>query len=49
MEFKDFVAMFNMMVMYYFVMVAVSFLGMETYPWLKKKYISWKEKKSVKD
>ena len=49
MEFKDFAAMFNMMVMYYFVMVAVSFLGMETYPWLKKKYISWREKKSVKE
>lgn len=49
MEFKDFAAMFNMMVMYYFVMVAVSFLGMETYPWLKKKYISWRENKSVKE
>ena len=49
MEFKDFATMFNFMVMYYLLLVVVSFLGMETYPWLKKKYISWREKKSVKD
>lgn len=45
MDLNDFATMFNFMVVYYVAMFVVGVLGVETYPWLKDKYISWREKK----